>query len=84
MLSRCDRLFEMSFPYSTGWHGRPGRNEEGDLTEIESACRQLCAHFYPPLLRSAAVRKFLVGCEMLAETQRDILPETTAASLRLV
>jgi UDPglucose--hexose-1-phosphate uridylyltransferase len=75
LLIRYDNLFQTSFPYSMGWHGAP--NEEGD-------CRhwQLHAHFYPPLLRSATVKKFMVGYEMLAEAQRDLMPEQAADRLR--
>ena len=69
-----DNLFQTSFPYSMGWHGAPGA---GDAPHW-----QLHAHFYPPLLRSASVRKFMVGYEMLAEAQRDLTPETAAANLR--
>lgn len=69
-----DRLFEVSFPYSFGWHGAPA---------AQAAC-QLHAHFYPPLLRSATVRKFMVGYEMLGESQRDITPEQAAERLRAV
>jgi len=76
-LVRYDNLFETSFPYSMGWHGAP--------TTPGSHCHwQLHAHFYPPLLRSATVRKFMVGYEMLAEPQRDITPEQAAAMLRKV
>lgn len=72
-----DRLFGVSFPYSMGWHGAPydGRPTEG---------WQLHAHVYPPLLRSASVRKFMVGFEMLAEAQRDLTPEQAAERLRAV
>ena len=75
LTTRYDNLFATSFPYSMGWHGAPfdGRPAEG---------WQLHAHFYPPLLRSASVRKFMVGFEMLAEAQRDLTPETAAALLR--
>lgn len=69
-LGRYDRLFQCSFPYSMGWHGYP------------DAASQLHAHFYPPLLRSASVKKFMVGYEMLAETQRDLTAEQAAARLR--
>lgn len=69
-----DNLFETSFPYSMGWHGAPF---DGQLHEEW----QLHAHFYPPLLRSASVRKFMVGYEMLAEAQRDITPEQAAKRL---
>jgi UDPglucose--hexose-1-phosphate uridylyltransferase len=75
LLIRYDNLFEVSFPYSMGWHGAP--TEAGDFTHW-----QLHAHFYPPLLRSATIRKFMVGYEMLAETQRDLTPEQAAARLR--
>ena len=79
LLARYDNLFETSFPYSMGWHGAP---HGGD----DEACAhwQLHAHFYPPLLRSATVRKFMVGYEMLAEAQRDLTPEQAAARLRAV
>ncbi len=70
-----DNLFEISFPYSMGWHGAP-------YTSEETSHWQLHAHFYPPLLRSASVRKFMVGFEMLAETQRDLTPEQAASRLR--
>jgi UDPglucose--hexose-1-phosphate uridylyltransferase len=69
-----DNLFQTSFPYSMGWHGAPGT--------ADAPHWQLHAHFYPPLLRSASVRKFMVGYEMLAEAQRDLTPETAAATLR--
>jgi UDPglucose--hexose-1-phosphate uridylyltransferase len=72
---RYDNLFETSFPYSMGWHGAPYL--AGDMAHW-----QLHAHFYPPLLRSASVRKFMVGFEMLAESQRDLTPEQAAARLR--
>lgn len=72
---RYDNLFNCSFPYSMGWHGAPyGRDESKHWT--------LHAHFYPPLLRSASVRKFMVGYEMLAEAQRDLTPERAAEMLR--
>ena len=75
LLTRYDNLFETSFPYSMGWHGAP--MQDGDLTHW-----QLHAHFYPPLLRSATVKKFMVGYEMLAEAQRDLTPEQAAQRLR--
>lgn len=75
-LTRCyDNLFDISFPYSMGWHGVPFNNRD-------SAAWQLHAHFYPPLLRSANVRKFMVGYEMMAEAQRDLTPEQAAQRLR--
>lgn len=72
-----DNLFNTSFPYSMGWHGAPfdGREAEG---------WQLHAHFYPPLLRSASIRKFMVGYEMMTEAQRDLTPEQAAERLRAV
>jgi UDPglucose--hexose-1-phosphate uridylyltransferase len=77
-LTRYDNLFEISFPYSMGWHGRP----RGSEPENRWPHWRLHAHFYPPLLRSATVRKFLVGYEMLAEAQRDITAEQAASRLR--
>ena len=74
-LTRCyDALFNTSFPYSMGWHGAP-------FDGAEHPEWQLHAHFYPPLLRSATIKKFMVGYEMLAEAQRDITPEQAAARL---
>jgi UDPglucose--hexose-1-phosphate uridylyltransferase len=77
MLIRYDNLFEISFPYSMGWHGAP--NDDHDYAHW-----QLHAHFYPPLLRSATVKKFMVGYEMLGEAQRDITAEQAADRLRSV
>ena len=70
-----DRVFQTEFPYSMGWHAAPPRLKQAPHW-------QLHAHFFPPLLRSATVRKFLVGYEMLAEPQRDLTPEKAAAILR--
>jgi UDPglucose--hexose-1-phosphate uridylyltransferase len=75
LLTRYDNLFEVSFPYSMGWHGAPNDGEKHPHW-------QLHAHFLPPLLRSATVKKFMVGYEMLAEVQRDLTPEQAAARLR--
>jgi UDPglucose--hexose-1-phosphate uridylyltransferase len=75
LLIRYDNLFETSFPYSMGWHGAP--YGEGEFSHW-----QLHAHFYPPLLRSATVKKFMVGYELLAEAQRDLTPEQAAQRLR--
>ena len=75
LTARYDNLFECSFPYSMGWHGAP-------FTGDDPTPWQLHAHFFPPLLRSATVRKFMVGYEMLAEPQRDISPEQAAEHLR--
>jgi UDPglucose--hexose-1-phosphate uridylyltransferase len=77
LLTRYDNLFETSFPYSMGWHGAP-------FTRGDHLHWQLHAHFYPPLLRSASVKKFMVGYEMLAESQRDITAEQAAERLRSV
>lgn len=74
-LTRYDNLFQCSFPYSMGWRGRPFEGED-------QAHWQLHASFFPPLLRSASVKKFMVGYEMLAEAQRDITPEQAAERLR--
>ncbi|KAI9045820.1 UDP-glucose:hexose-1-phosphate uridylyltransferase [Aspergillus affinis] len=74
---RYDNLFETHFPYSMGIHQAP---LDGTEEEVESSYLHL--HFYPPLLRSATVRKFLVGYEMMGEPQRDITPEQAAARLR--
>lgn len=73
--ARYDNLFEISFPYSMGFHQEPsdGTNYPGS---------HLHAHFYPPLLRSATVRKFMVGFEMLGMPQRDLTSETAAERLR--
>lgn len=80
LLTRYDNLFETSFPYSMGWHGAPtGRGYSQDQSHW-----QLHAHFYPPLLRSATVKKFLVGFEMLGEVQRDLTAEQAAGRLRAV
>ena len=75
LIRRYDLLFETPFPYSMGWHQAPF---DGSRTSPW----QLHAHFYPPLLRSATVRKFMVGYELLAEPQRDLTPEQAAGLLR--
>ncbi len=75
LTTRYDNLFTCSFPYSMGWHGRPVDGQ------AHPGCR-LHAVYFPPLLRSAAVRKFLVGYEMTGEPQRDLTPESAAARLR--
>ena len=72
---RYDRLFDVSFPYSMGFHQKP-------TDGAAHAEWQMHAHFYPPLLRSATVKKFMVGFEMLGSPQRDITPESAAARLR--
>lgn len=75
LITVYDRLFDCDFPYSMGWHGAPFTNGRTDHWTVH-------AHFYPPLLRSAAVRKFMVGYELLAEAQRDITAEAAALRLR--
>jgi UDPglucose--hexose-1-phosphate uridylyltransferase len=72
---RYDNLFRTSFPYTMGFHQRP--TDGGEYPEFH-----LHAHFYPPLLRSATIKKFMVGYEMLAMPQRDITAETAAQWLR--
>ena len=72
---RYDNLFQVSFPYSSGIHQRPTDGKEYPEWHLHM-------HFFPPLLRSATVRKFMVGYEMLAEPQRDITPESSAGVLR--
>jgi UDPglucose--hexose-1-phosphate uridylyltransferase len=70
-----DHLFEISFPYSMGFHQRPTDGQTHPEWHLH-------AHFYPPLLRSATVRKFMVGYEMLGTPQRDITAESAAERLR--
>ena len=78
LMGRYDRLFGVPFPYSMGWHGAPfGAGSAVDAW-------QLHGHVYPPLLRSATIRKFMVGYELLAGPQRDILAEEAAEKLRAV
>jgi UDPglucose--hexose-1-phosphate uridylyltransferase len=73
--TRYDNLFETSFPYTMGFHQAPTDGEPHDEWHFH-------AHFYPPLLRSATVKKFMVGFEMLGMPQRDITPESAAERLR--
>lgn len=73
--ARYDRLFGVSFPYTMGFHQRPTDGAEHPEWHLH-------AHFYPPLLRSATVRKFMVGYEMLGTPQRDTTPEAAAEQLR--
>ena len=70
-----DRVFDAPFPYSMGFHQSPTDNREHPEWHFH-------AHFYPPLLRSASIRKFMVGFEMLGTPQRDITPEVAAEKLR--
>lgn len=73
-----DNLFECSFPYSMGWHGAP----TADLVNDSPDAWLLHAVYYPPLLRSASIKKFKAGYELLSQDQRDISPETAASRLR--
>jgi len=73
--SKYDNMFEINFPYSAGIHQSPTDNSEHPEWHFHM-------HFFPPLLRSATIKKFMVGYEMLGETQRDITPETSAERLR--
>ena len=75
LTTRYDNLFEVSFPYSAGFHQAPTDGRAHPEWHLHM-------HFYPPLLRSASVRKFLVGYEMLGEPQRDLTAEQAAARLR--
>ena len=75
VVAMYDRVFDVPFPYSMGWHPRPSRSRDAPGWTLH-------AHFFPPLLRSATVRKFQVGFEMLAMPQRDLTPEAAAARLR--
>jgi UDPglucose--hexose-1-phosphate uridylyltransferase len=82
LLIKYDNLFDLSFPYSMGWHGAPSGPSVDQDSDGEWLHWQLHAHFYPPLLRSATVRKFMVGFEMLGESQRDLTAEQAAERLR--
>lgn len=73
--TRYDNLFLTSFPYSMGFHQKPTDGKNYRFTHFH-------AHFYPPLLRSATIKKFLVGFELLGSPQRDITPESAAERLR--
>ena len=75
LTARYDSLFDVPFPYSAGFHQAPTDGEPHPEWHLHM-------HFFPPLLRSATVRKFLVGYEMLGEPQRDITAESAAARLR--
>jgi len=73
--TRYDNLFEVAFPYSMGFHQRPTDHQHHPESHLH-------AHFYPPLLRSATIQKFMVGFEMLGTPQRDITPEAAAERLQ--
>jgi len=74
-LTKYDNLFNISFPYTMGWHNAPTNQDNHEHWLLH-------AHFYPPLLRSATIKKFMVGYELLSEAQRDITPESAAQTLR--
>jgi len=75
LTTKYDRLFDVPFPYTMGFHQSPTDDRDHPEWHVH-------AHYYPPLLRSATVRKFMVGFEMLDMPQRDITPETAAERLR--
>jgi UDPglucose--hexose-1-phosphate uridylyltransferase len=77
LTTRYDNLFQISFPYSGGFHQAPTDGTAHPEWHLHM-------HFHPPLLRSATIRKFMVGYEMLAEPQRDVTPESSAERLRAV
>jgi UDPglucose--hexose-1-phosphate uridylyltransferase len=70
-----DQVFDTPFPYSMGLHPAPSDGQEYPEWQFH-------AHFFPPLLRSASIRKFMVGYELLGSPQRDITPESAAETLR--
>ena len=75
MTCKYDNLFKTSFPYSAGLHQAPTDGKDHPEWHFHM-------HFYPPLLRSSSIKKFMVGYEMLAEPQRDITPEYSAGLLK--
>jgi UDPglucose--hexose-1-phosphate uridylyltransferase len=75
LTTRYDNLFEISFPYTMGVHQQPTDGQAHPEWHLH-------LHYYPPLLRSATVKKFMVGYEMLANPQRDLTPEAAALRLR--
>ena len=75
LTTRYDNLFQVSFPYSMGFHQTPTNGNAYPSNHFH-------AHYFPPLLRSATVRKFMVGYELLAMPQRDLTPESAAGRLR--
>lgn len=75
LTTKYDNIFNISFPYSAGIHQSPTDGQDHPEWHFHM-------HFYPPLLRSAEIKKFMVGYEMLAETQRDFTPEQSAAVLK--
>lgn len=79
LTTKYDNLFNCSFPYSMGWHGAPTPTDASDAESYD--WWTLHAIYYPPLLRSAAIRKFMVGFELLAQGQRDLTAEQAAERL---
>lgn len=77
LLITYDKLFNTSMPYSMGWHFAPFNGKNNNHW-------QLHAHYYPPLLRSATIKKYIVGYEMLAEAQRDLTAEQSVERLRKI
>ena len=75
LIIKYDALFGISFPYLMGWHGEVHPRPD-------TKHRLLHCHFYPPLLRSAQVRKYSASFELCAELQRDMTPEEAAEKLR--
>uniref|UniRef100_A0A336LSV8 Galactose-1-phosphate uridylyltransferase n=1 Tax=Culicoides sonorensis TaxID=179676 RepID=A0A336LSV8_CULSO len=80
LTTKYDNLFKCSFPYSMGWHGAP----TGPKLKENQEHWTLHGIYYPPLLRSATVRKFMVGFELLCQSQRDLTPEQAADRLRQI
>lgn len=78
LVAKYDNLFKCNFPYSMGWHGAP----TGPDTNENQPHWTFHACYFPPLLRSATVKKFMVGYELLAQAQRDLTPEKAADMLR--
>ena len=78
IVAKYDNVFKCNFPYSMGWHGAPTGNRVNESIPYWT----FHGHYYPPLLRSATVKKFMVGYEMLAQNQRDITPESAASVVR--
>lgn len=78
LVAKYDNLFKCNFPYSMGWHGAP----TGPFSNQPNQHWTFHGIYLPPLLRSATVRKFMVGYELLAQSQRDLTPEKAAAMLR--
>ncbi|MBQ4834176.1 UDP-glucose--hexose-1-phosphate uridylyltransferase [Pseudoalteromonas sp. MMG010] len=76
LTTKYDNIFNCSFAYSMGWHNAPANRGQDEQHW------RLHAHFYPPLLRSASIKKHMVGYEMLGESQRDLSAETAASILQ--